>query len=187
MTAYPFQISFNTQSTLLYSSGVSLIVHYSVKPQEQVGFSVLLKDTDKDAVSGVTLERQDALSDYQDTLLHIFSAKSPFSTAATVFLTLWSCPCWCSVWAMFAEVFCLCFRIKTASFTWELTFGWLFYLALHPILTSFASLFSLRRPTPELWLHWPRCPRSPCKEGNLTLNRKPVSLLLLAANGAAVF
>lgn len=47
-------------------------------------------------------------------------------------------------------------------------------------------LYSPSDNSSELWLHQPPCPRSPSKEGNITLNRKPVSLLLLAANGAAM-
>lgn len=39
--------------------------------------SVSLKDTDKDRVNTVILERWDALSNYQDTLLHIFGSQGP--------------------------------------------------------------------------------------------------------------
>lgn len=139
---------------------------HCAKLRESVTFSILLKDSDKGRVSD------------QDCLLH--KSARQVSTAATVSLTLRSYPCWYSAWAMFAALFC--FIVRDAAFKCEMTFGWFFLLAL-----GLLYLFSFGCPSPELQLRWLHRPRSPCKEGKLTQHRKPVSLLLLAADWAAVF
>lgn len=155
--------------------GSAHMIGNSAKPQEPVRFSVLLKDTDKGRVN---TER----SNYQDTLLNIFA--SQVSTAATVSLTPRSYPCWCEPCLQWY------FVLKWITLHSHVNDLWMRILFGPPVFSSiFLAFFSfsLRCPSPELQLHWPHRPRSPCKEGNLTLHRKPVSLLLLAANGAAVF
>lgn len=59
---------------------------------------------------------------------------------------------------------------------------WTYVALIILSVALFATLSSLGFPSTGLAI-----PKDPARQGNLTLHRKPVSLLLLAANGAAMF